>query len=64
MKNITVKKLIDILKEMDRDAVVCNLEMENGKPIYSSFEMCKQYDNVTYIDDKGNDVVGNIVAIY
>ena len=64
MKNTTVKELIEIHKEMNPDAVVCHLEMENEEPVYSTFEICRQYDNVTYIDDEGNDVVGDVVAIY
>ena len=64
MKNTTVKELIEILKKMNPDAVVCHLEMENDEPIYSTFEICRQYDNVTYIDDNGNDIKGDVVAIY
>ena len=64
MENTTTKELIEILKKMDPDAVVCHLEMENNEPIYSTFEICRQYDNVTYIDDEGDEVVGNVVAIY
>ena len=64
MKNTTVEELIEILKEMDPNAVVCHLEMENDKPIYNSFEICRQYDNVAYIDDVGDDVKGDVVAIY
>ena len=64
MKNTTVEDLIEILKGMNPKAVVCHLEMENDEPIYSSFEICMQYDNVTYIDDEGNYVTGDVVAIY
>lgn len=64
MKNTTVEELIEILKEMNPKAVVCHLEMEDDKPIYNSFEICRQYENVTYIDDDGNDVIGDVVAIY
>ena len=64
MKNTTVKELIEILKNMNADAVVCHLEMEDDSPIYSSFEICREYNNVTYINDSGNDVVGDVVAIY
>jgi hypothetical protein len=64
MKNATVEELIEILKEMNPKAVVCHLEMENDKPIYNSFEICRKYDNVTYIDDVGDDVKGDVVAIY
>ena len=49
---------------MNPDAVMCHLEMEDYEPIYSSFEICKQYDNVTYIDDIGDVVKGDVVAIY
>ena len=64
MENTTVKELIEMLKGMSPDAVICHLEIENNKPIYSTFEMCRQYDNVNYIDDEGNDVEGDVVALY
>jgi UV DNA damage repair endonuclease len=64
MKNTTVEELIEILKQMNPKAVVCHLELEDDKPIYSTFEICRQYDNVTYIDDDGDDVKGDVVAIY
>jgi hypothetical protein len=64
MKNTTVEELIEILKQMNPKAVVCHLELEDDKPIYSTFEICRQYDNVTYIDDEGDDVNGDVVAIY
>jgi len=64
MSNTTVEELIEVLKKMNPKAVVCHLELENDKPIYSSFEICRQYDNVTYIDDDGDDVKGDVVAIY
>ena len=64
MKNTTVKELIEILNGMNPDAIVCHLELEKNTPIYSSFELCRQYDNVAYIDDDGDDVKGDVVAIY
>ena len=64
MKNTTAKELIEILKEMKPDAVVCHLVIENDKPIFSTFEICRQYDNVTYIDDAGDDVLGDVIAIH
>ena len=64
MRNTTAKELIEILKGMSPDAVVCQLEMDRGEPVYSTFEICRQYDNVTYIDDDGNDVEGDIIALY
>ena len=64
MQNTRVKELIEILKGMNPDAVVCHLELEDDKPVYSSFEICRQYENVTYIDDDGDDAIGDVVAIY
>ena len=64
MKNVTVKELIKILQEMNPDVVVCHLEIEGGKPIYSTFEICRQFNNVIYIDDEGTDAEGDIVALY
>ena len=64
MKNTTVKELIEILKGMNPDAVVCHLEFEDGIPIYSTFEICREFTNVTYINDSGDDEKGDIVAIY
>jgi hypothetical protein len=64
MRNTTVKELIEILKGMNPDAVVCHLEMENDEPNFSTFEICRQYDNVIYIDDVGDNVKGNVVALY
>jgi len=64
MKNTTVKELIEILKNMNPDAVVCHLEMEDNEPIYSSFEICREFENVTYIDNDGDDVKGDVVALY
>lgn len=64
MKNTTVEELIEILKEMNPKAVVCHLEMVDNEPIYSSFEICRQFDKVTYIDDEGDSVNGDVVAIY
>jgi len=64
MKNTTVKELIEILKGMNPDAVVCHLEFEYDDPIYSTFEICREFTNVTYIDDRGDEVVGDVVAIY
>ena len=64
MRNPTVAELIEILKRMNPDAIACHLESEDDNPIYSSFEMCRQFNNVVYLDDDGNDVVGDVVAIY
>lgn len=67
MKNITVKEFIEYLGNMNPDAIVCNWEHDtddNGDPTcYSSIEVCKELSNVSYIDDVGNDVIGDIVVI-
>ena len=64
MKNTTVEELIEILKKMNPKSVVCHLELEDDKPIYSSFEICREFNNVTYINDEGDEEKGNVVAIY
>mgnify|MGYP003651822050 CR=1 FL=1 len=64
MKNTTVEELIETLKKMNPKSVVCNLEIENDKPIYNTFEICKEFKNVTYINDNGDEEKGDVVAIY
>ncbi len=64
MKNTTVEELIEILKKMNPKSVVCHLGLEDDKPIYSSFEICREFNNVTYINDDGDEEKGNVVAIY
>jgi hypothetical protein len=67
MKNTTVKELIDILKEMDQDAIVCSLELDmddDDEPIFSTFVICRGYTNVKYVDDGGKDVVGDVITLY
>lgn len=63
MKNITVRGFIEHLLKCDQDAVVCRLIVEDND-CYSAIEMIQHPGVVTYIDDAGNDVVGNIIAIY
>ncbi len=63
MKNVKVRDLIEILKKLDQEAVVCIIEIENDKPIFNSIDMIKQADNVTYINDVGDEEIGNVVAI-
>ena len=60
----TAKELISILKGMNPHAVVCSMEFEGGDPTFSSLEMCNQHDDVVYTDDVGDEVRGDIVAIY
>jgi hypothetical protein len=62
MKNTTVKELIEMLKGMNQDAVVCIGYFDAGDaPFYSTAEMCKEVQNATYIDDGGDEVVGDII---
>jgi len=66
MKNETVKELIERLKLLNQDNIVCKvgLSSENDdSAIFTTFESCKQFENVTYIDD-GNKKIGNIVTFY
>ena len=67
MKNPTVKELIEILKGMNPDAIVCHFEFGNPddkEPQYSSFEICREIKDVDYIDDSGDTKRGDIVAIF
>lgn len=60
MKNTTVKELIEMLKKFDQDAVVCHNDGEE----FTTFEVCMEKINVEYVDDAGDFVVGNIIAIF
>lgn len=65
MKNTTVNELIEILKTMNPNAVVCSCELdEHGLPIYQTFEICREFPKSTYINDSGEDDYGDVVAIY
>ena len=64
MKNETVGYLIKRLEKLDKDAVMCSMEMDDDISTFSTFDMCIYFPNVEYIDDSGEFVVGNIVAIY
>lgn len=69
MKNTTVRELIEMLKTMNQNAVVCSLEMPdlnypNDMPRYFVFTMCEEYKNIEYINDIGNVAKGDVVALY
>lgn len=65
MKNPTVKEVIEKLSTMNRNAIVCHFTLENDKDeVFSTFEVIREFPNVKYIDDAGDEVVGNVVAIY
>ncbi len=59
MKNLTVNDLIDILKKLDGNAVVCNSEDFE----YFTSQDVYQIDNISYTDDDGDTARGNIVVI-
>ncbi len=58
-----VIELIEILKKLNQEAVVCTFELEKDNPIFNSIEMVKQLDNVTYINDDGDDEMGDVIII-
>lgn len=60
----TVRDLIDVLEEMNQSAVICNLEITNNEPYFSSFELCSELSNATYINVNGDENVGDIVTIF
>lgn len=64
IKNTKVKELIEILSTMDPNAVVCNMFVENNKSYFSTFEICNCINNISYIDDSGNEIIGDIVYLY
>lgn len=62
MKNTTVKELIEILEKMNPEAVVCHYDFEYDE--YSTFEICREVREASYIDDAGDTQTGDIVAIF
>lgn len=42
---------------MDQDAIICDFELENDEPLFSSLEICKEFKDQMYIDKTGNVVV-------
>lgn len=64
MKNQTVKELIEMLEKVDQDAIVCGADFEMDTMLAYSFEICRIYNNMPYIDDSGNQKIGNILALY
>ena len=64
MENETVGELIERLKGLDQDAIMCFGEIEDDKIEYSTFEICNQFNDVKYIDNVGDIVTGKIVALY
>ena len=69
MTNTTVKELIKLLLDMPMDSVVCkmdssNIETPDDTPdYYSTFETCVSRKSIKYIDDAGDEKIGDIVVI-
>jgi len=53
-----------ILKGFNQDAVVCHAIYDDENIGYSTFEVCREQSNVTYIDDSGQDAIGDIVYLF
>lgn len=68
LENTTVRELIEILKTMNQDAVVCELFTDEDDidftPYFSSLEVCEERSSELYTDDAGHDKIGDIVAFY
>ena len=63
MTNTTVKELIEALKEMDQEAVVCYADpFSESLQIYSSLEVCFEEVGALYLNDSGDMVTGNVVC--
>ena len=60
MRNPTVKEVIEELKKLNQNAIVCKGFSDGG---FSSIELVRQENNATYTDDDGNDAVGDIVWV-
>ena len=65
MENETVKQLIERLKKMDPNALVCKMEIGDfDDHTFYTFELCHEYKDVIYQDDDGNNQKGNIVSFH
>lgn len=60
----TVARLLEKLKSMDPEAVICHTKGDTNDGLwYSSIDIVNQLDKVAYIDEEGHDIIGNIVTI-
>lgn len=64
MLEIKVKELMEILKTIDQEAVICSVEICHDEPTFSFFEICREFKGVKYINDEGEEGEGNVLAIY
>jgi len=67
MNNTTVRELIQLLSKMNQDAVVCGIlnedEIFDDEPLYSSFEILREIKKATYINNNGDEIIGDIVVL-
>jgi hypothetical protein len=59
----TVRQAIELLSKMDPDAILCTAHIDDDVFYYNSIETIRAINNVEFINDSGDDVVGNIVSI-
>jgi hypothetical protein len=64
MENPTVKQVIEHLSKCNPDAIFCRMEVGDDKPIYSTVEIIRSVGVVGYIDDAGDDKIGEVVGVY
>lgn len=65
MKNPTVKELIEKLQTLPEDSIVCSMEqIKDGVFEFSTFEIIREFKQQKYLDNNGDFVTGDIVAIY
>jgi hypothetical protein len=64
MKNPTVKQVIEALSKLNPDAILCRMDIDGDEPFYSTIEIINPIGMVQYIDDAGDDKVGEVVSIY
>ena len=64
MKNATVRELIEILKGLNPNAIVCIYECPQfNEPEYSTIEVIQEEQDVLYIDDDGKHQRGDIIYL-
>lgn len=64
MQNPTVKQVIELLSKCNPDAFFCRMENDGDKTIYSTVEVIKSVGVVEFIDDAGDDKLGEVVGVY
>lgn len=57
-------ELIKKLEGMEPDAIICIVEVYGGVPTYISAEVCTQVENVTYLNEHGDEEVGDVITIF